>query len=157
MEVGYYKSEAIVVSVNIENQEVTRIFFVEEIEKIPLPTSPLMRSVIKQIDEYFHGKRREFTFPIRPKGTDFQVKVWKLLSRIPYGTSLAYVKVAQAYGDAKMVRAIAGAIAKNPLLIVIPCHRVVGSDGSLVGYSGGITTKRRLLELEGYPKQLSVL
>ena len=157
MEVGYYKSEARVVSVNIENQEVTRIFFVEEIEKIPLPTSPLMGSVIKQIDEYFHGKRREFTFPIRPKGTDFQVKVWKLLSRIPYGTSLAYVKVAQAYGDAKMVRAIAGAIAKNPLLIVIPCHRVVGSDGSLVGYSGGITTKRRLLELEGYPKQLSVL
>jgi methylated-DNA-[protein]-cysteine S-methyltransferase len=116
-----------------------------------------MRSVIKQIDEYFHGKRREFTFPIRPKGTDFQVKVWKLLSRIPYGTSLAYVKVAQAYGDAKMVRAIACAIAKNPLLIVIPCHRVVGSDGSLVGYSGGITTKRRLLELEGYPKQLTVL
>lgn len=157
MEVGYYKSEARVVSVNIENQEVTRIFFVEEIEKIPLPTSPLMGSVIKQIDEYFHGKRREFTFPIRPKGTGFQVKVWKLLSRIPYGTSLAYVKVAQAYGDAKMVRAIAGAIAKNPLLIVIPCHRVVGSDGSLVGYSGGITTKRRLLELEGYPKQLSVL
>lgn len=134
-----------------------RVFFVEEIEKIPLPTSPLMRGVIKQIDEYFHGKRREFTFPIRPKGTDFQVKVWKLLSRIPYGTSLAYVKVAQAYGDAKMVRAIAGAIAKNPLLIVIPCHRVVGSDGSLVGYSGGITTKRRLLELEGYPKQLTVL
>jgi methylated-DNA-[protein]-cysteine S-methyltransferase len=157
MEVGYYKSEARVVSVNIENQEVTRIFFVEEIEKIPLPTSPLMGSVIKQIDEYFQGKRREFTFPIRPKGTGFQVKVWKLLSRIPYGTSLAYVKVAQAYGDAKMVRAIAGAIAKNPLLIVIPCHRVVGSDGSLVGYSGGITTKRRLLELEGYPKQLSVL
>ena len=157
MEVGYYKREAGVVSVNIENQEVTRIFFVEEIEKIPLPTSPLMGSVIKQIDEYFQGKRREFTFPIRPKGTDFQVKVWKLLSRIPYGTSLAYVKVAQAYGDAKMVRAIAGAIAKNPLLIVIPCHRVVGSDGSLVGYSGGITTKRRLLELEGYPKQLSVL
>ena len=88
--------------------------------------------------------------------TDFQVKIWKLVSRIPYGTSLAYVKVAQAYGDAKMVRAVAAALAKNPLIILIPCHRVMGSDGSLVGYSAGIDKKRQLLELEGFPKQIAV-
>jgi len=70
---------------------------------------------------------------------------------------LAYVKVAQAYGDAKMVREVAATIAKNPILLVIPCHRVIGSDGSLVGYSGGIETKRQLLELEGFPEQFNVL
>jgi methylated-DNA-[protein]-cysteine S-methyltransferase len=116
-----------------------------------------MQKVIQQINEFFQVKRREFSFPIRLKGTDFQVKIWKLLSRIPYGTSLAYVKVAQAYGDAKMVRAVAAAIAKNPILIAVPCHRVIGSDGSLVGYSGGIDVKRQLLELEGFPKQFTVL
>ena len=76
------------------------------------------------------------------KGTDFQVKIWKLLNRIPYGTSMAYVKVAQEYGDAKVLRAVASAISNNPILIAVPCHCVVGSDGSLVGYSGGLATKR---------------
>ena len=116
-----------------------------------------MKKVIQQINEFFQVKRREFSFPIRLKGTDFQVKIWKSISRIPYGTSLAYVKVAQAYGDAKMVRSVAAAISKNPILIAVPCHRVIGSDGSMVGYSGGIDVKRQLLELEGFPKQFTVL
>lgn len=157
MEVGYFTDGKINISVTIENNEITAISFVDKIQDNSLSFSTLMNTTIQQIDEYFQGKRREFTFPIRSKGTDFQVKIWKLISRIPYGTSLAYVKVAQAYGDVKMVRAVAAAIAKNPLLIVIPCHRVIGSDGSMVGYSGGISTKRQLLELEGFPKQLSVL
>ena len=76
------------------------------------------------------------------KGTDFQIRVWKLISRISFGTSLAYVKVAKEYGDAKMARAIADAIAKNPILIAAPCHRVITSDRSLVGYSGSLNTKR---------------
>ena len=116
-----------------------------------------MQKVIEQINEFFQVERREFSFPIRLKGTDFQLKIWKLVSNIPYGTSLAYVKLAQAYGDAKMVRAVAATIAKNPILLVVPCHRVIGSDGSLVGYSGGIETKRQLLELEGFPEQFNVL
>ena len=156
MEEVYYKAGTQNICVTIEKQEVTKIFFVDEIQENPESISPLMQKVIKQIDEYFQAKRREFSFPIRLKGTDFQVKIWKLLSRIPYGTSLAYVKVAQEYGDAKMVRAVASAIAKNPILIVVPCHRVIGSDGSLVGYSGGLATKRQLLELEGFPKQFTV-
>ena len=157
MEQAYYKSDAGNLCVVIENHEVTRIFFIDEIlENSALP-SPLMQKVIQQINEFFQVKRREFSFPIRLKGTDFQVKIWNLISRIPYGTSLAYVKVAQACGDAKMVRAVAAAIAKNPILIAVPCHRVIGSDGSMVGYSGGIDVKRQLLELEGFPKQFAVL
>lgn len=157
MEQAYFKSNIGNILITIVNQEVVNISFVDHIEKKPTILSPLMQNVIKQIDEYFKKKRLEFNFPFRLKGTDFQVKIWKLLLRIPYGTSMAYVKVAQAYGDAKMVRAVAAAIAKNPILIAVPCHRVIGSDGSLVGYSGGINVKRQLLELEGFTKQFTVL
>ena len=157
MEQAYYKSTVGNLCVIIENREVTRIFFVDKIRENSSTPSPLMQKVIKQINEFFQVERREFNFPIRLKGTDFQLKIWKLISNIPYGTSLAYVKVAQAYGDAKMVRAVATTIAKNPILLVVPCHRVIGSDGSLVGYSGGIHTKRQLLELEGFPEQFNVL
>ena len=157
MEQAYYKSTLGNLCVIIENREVTRISFVDKIHENSSTPSPLMQKVIKQINEFFQVERREFSFPIRLKGTDFQIKIWKLVSNIPYGTCLAYVKVAQAYGDTKMVRAVAATIAKNPILLVVPCHRVIGSDGSLVGYSGGIETKRQLLELEGFPKQFNVL
>ena len=157
MEQAYYKSDLGNLCIIIENKEVTRIFFVDKIRENSSMPSPLMQKVIKQINEFFQVKRREFSFPIRLKGTDFQLKIWKLLSNIPYGTSLAYVKVAKAYGDAKMVRSVAATIAKNPIMLVVPCHRVIGSDGSLVAYSGGIETKRQLLELEGFPKQFNVL
>lgn len=157
MEQAYFKSNTGNIFITIVNQEVVNISFVDHIEKNPTTLSPLMQNVIQQIEEYFQKKRLEFNFPFRLKGTDFQVKIWKLLLRIPYGTSLAYVKVAQAYGDAKMVRAVAAAISKNPILLVVPCHRVIGSDGSMVGYSGGIKVKRQLLELEGFPKQFTIL
>ena len=157
MEQAYYKSTVGNLCIIIENHEVTRIFFVDKMRENFSTPSTLMQKVIKQINEFFQVERREFSFPIRLKGTDFQLKIWKLISNIPYGTSLAYVKVAQAYGDAKMVRAVAATIAKNPILLVVPCHRVIGSDGSLVGYSGGIETKRQLLELEGFPEQFNVL
>ena len=157
MEIGYFESDIGILSVSTYNQEVISISFVDEIEKTSASPSPVLQKALKQIEEYFNGKRSEFDFPYRWVGTDFQVKIWKLVSLIPYGTSLAYVKVAQAYGDAKMVRAVAAALAKNPLIILIPCHRVMGSDGSLVGYYAGIDKKRQLLELEGFPKQIAVL
>ncbi len=152
METGYYKSIAGNISIIIENQQVTRVSFVHEIEDIQEKPSLLMETTVKQIREYFQGSRMQFDLPIRMNGTDFQVKIWKLLMRIPCGTTVAYVKVAQEFGDSKMVRAVASAIAKNPLLILIPCHRVIGSDRSMVGYSAGISIKRLLLEHEGYPK-----
>ena len=107
---------------------------------------------IKQISEYFQGTRTQFELPLQMNGTDFQVRIWKLLSLIPFGSTMAYVKVAKKFGDSKMIRAVVSAIIKNPLSIVIPCHRIIGSDGSMVGYSCGIKTKRLLLEYEGYPK-----
>ena len=96
-----------------------------------------MENTIQQIQKCFQGKCHEFNFPIRIKGTDFHIKVRKLVSQIPYGTSLAYNKVKQEYGVSKMVRAIAFAIVKNPFFIEVHCHCIIGSDGSIVGYSGG--------------------
>ena len=111
-----------------------------------------MEKTIKQISEYFQGTRTQFEFPLRMIGTDFHIKIWKLLSLIPFGSTIAYLKVAKEFGDSKMIRAVVSAVIKNPLSIVIPCHRIIGSDGSMVGYSGGIPIKRLLLQHEGYPK-----
>ena len=102
MQQAYYKSDVGNLCVVIENHEVTRIFFVDQIQENTVTSSLLMQKVIQQINQFFQVKRREFSSPIRLKGTDFQVKIWKLISRIPYSTSFVYVKVAQAYGDAKL-------------------------------------------------------
>ncbi|AMA74047.1 MULTISPECIES: methylated-DNA--[protein]-cysteine S-methyltransferase [Aneurinibacillus] len=103
----------------------------------------------KQLDEYFAGKRREFTLPLDIHGTAFQKMVWEQLRRIPYGETRSYKDIALAINAAKAVRAIGGANNKNPLSIFIPCHRVIGSNGALVGYGGGLHIKEYLLRLEG--------
>jgi len=102
----------------------------------------------KQLEAYFLEKQTSLTFPIELIGTPFQQKVWKLLTTIEYGKTKTYLEVAQMLGDHKKVRAVANAIGQNPLLIVIPCHRVIGSDGKLHGYRGGIKMKQALLNLE---------
>jgi methylated-DNA-[protein]-cysteine S-methyltransferase len=104
---------------------------------------------MNQIKEYFEGSRREFDFAMSPGGTDFQVKVWNELLRIPYGSTISYLELAKRLGDPKCIRAAASANGKNPIAIVIPCHRVVGSNGDLVGYGGGLPRKKMLLDLEG--------
>lgn len=101
-----------------------------------------------QLDEYFLGQRKIFTIKKNPLGTDFQKKVWKILEEISFGEVISYRKQALILGDLKKIRAVAGANAKNPIMILTPCHRVVGSNGDLVGYSAGIERKRKLLELE---------
>jgi O-6-methylguanine DNA methyltransferase len=103
----------------------------------------------KQLKEYFAGQRQKFTLPLDLYGTEFQKKVWNQLILIPYGEVRSYKQIAEAIGQPKAVRAVGGANNKNPVPIVIPCHRVVGSDGSLVGYGGGLWVKEKLLELEG--------
>jgi methylated-DNA-[protein]-cysteine S-methyltransferase len=112
--------------------------------------------IVKQFDQFFDNNLTKFDLKLDLKGTAFQKKIWKILLEIPYGTTLSYLKVAQKIGDTKKVRAVAGAIAKNPILIVIPCHRVIGSDGKLIGYSGGIERKKALLKLEGFQFQNSL-
>ncbi len=104
--------------------------------------------VEKQIVEYFAGARTRFDLELDPAGTDFQRKVWQLLREIPYGETISYAQLSDRYGDRLAIRAVAAANGKNPIGIIVPCHRVIGSDGSLTGYAGGLERKRFLLDLE---------
>lgn len=107
----------------------------------------------EQLLEYFEGSRKTFEIQLQPTGTPFQQKVWDALSQIPYGNRISYLDLAKKLGDPKAVRAVAGANARNPIWIVIPCHRVVGTDGSLTGYAGGLYRKKWLLNHESPSKQ----
>ncbi|MFD1615911.1 methylated-DNA--[protein]-cysteine S-methyltransferase [Gelatiniphilus marinus] len=109
-----------------------------------------------QLNEYFEGTRKQFNLNLNPKGTDFQQKVWKALQQIPYGKTLSYLELSKQLGHAKAIRAVANANGKNPLWIIVPCHRVIGSDGSLTGYAGGLHRKKWLLEHESPYKQQSL-
>ena len=110
--------------------------------------SPLQREVDKQMKEYFEGERKEFDLPLRPEGTDFQKKVWNALLEIPFGETRSYQDIANAVGSPKACRAVGMANHQNPIIIVIPCHRVIGKSGKLVGYGGGLSMKEKLLLLE---------
>ncbi len=107
------------------------------------------REVIDQLVRYFNGKLAKFNCPIHFFGTPFQIRVWKELTKIPYGTTISYKRLAKRVGTSRGFQAVARANAMNPLPIIVPCHRVIGADGSLVGYSSGIKTKEFLLKLEG--------
>jgi methylated-DNA-[protein]-cysteine S-methyltransferase len=109
----------------------------------------LLESAKHQLQEYFQGQRQSFTLPLAPPGTPFQQRVWQELQRIPFGTTLTYRELAQCLGMLQAARAVGHANGRNPLAIVIPCHRLIGSDGHLRGYAGGITLKQRLLQHEG--------
>ena len=110
--------------------------------------TPLTDEAFRQLQEYFAGERQRFELPYELRGTDFQKKVWAALETIPYGQTRSYGDIARMVGSSKAVRAVGAANGKNPMWIVVPCHRVVGADGSLTGYAGGIEMKKRLLELE---------
>ncbi len=103
---------------------------------------------IRQIEEYLEGRRKVFTIPLRPVGTEFRIRVWREIGKIPYGESITYKELARRVGSPGGFRAVANACGANPFPILIPCHRVVGSDGKLGGYTGGVEIKRALLELE---------
>lgn len=113
----------------------------------------LSYEVQNQLQAYFEGKRTVFEVPLAPVGTDFQKKVWEALLDIPFGKTISYLELSKRIGNAKAVRAVGRANGQNPIPILIPCHRVIGSDGSLVGYGGGIARKKYLLELEGVSLQ----
>ena len=102
----------------------------------------------RQVDEYLGGTRKEFDIPLLLVGTDFQRSVWNALLRVPYGATASYLQIARAIGREKAVRAVGNACGANHIGIIVPCHRIIGSDGSLVGYGGGLALKRRLLTLE---------
>lgn len=110
--------------------------------------TPLLREAARQLDEYFRGSRRQFTLPLQMHRTPFQCAVWQMLQQIPYGETRSYREVAVGIGNPKAVRAVGMANHRNPFLIIVPCHRVIGSGGSLTGYAAGLDMKRFLLQLE---------
>ncbi|WP_314174074.1 methylated-DNA--[protein]-cysteine S-methyltransferase [Streptomyces winkii] len=107
------------------------------------------RQARQQLDEYFAGERRHFDLPLAPRGEPFQQRVWQLLRQIPYGETRSYGLLARELGDPALAQAVGAANGRNPLSVIVPCHRVVGADGALTGYAGGLERKRFLLELEG--------
>jgi methylated-DNA-[protein]-cysteine S-methyltransferase len=109
----------------------------------------LLRMARRQLEEYFAGERRQFELPLAPQGTAFQCEVWHTLAAIPYGETISYAQLAQRVGKPSAVRAVGAANGRNPLPLVLPCHRVIGSDGSLTGFGGGLPTKQFLLQMEG--------
>ncbi len=104
---------------------------------------------VEQLEAYFAGDLKQFDLPMAPKGTDFQMSVWEALCSIPYGRTISYGQLAEQIGNPKAVRAVGGANGKNPIAIIVPCHRVIGSDGTLTGFGGGLPIKEALLTLEG--------
>jgi len=116
----------------------------------------VLEDAVYQFQEYFEGKRRHFNLKLNPSGTDFQKKVWNLLQQIPYGKTVSYLELSKKSGDPKAIRAVASANGKNPLWIIVPCHRVIGSNGDLVGYAGGLHRKKWLLEHEGSATQMTL-
>ena len=116
----------------------------------------LLEDAVYQLQEYFEGTRDSFSLNLNPNGTDFQKRVWDALQDIPFGKTVSYLELSKILGDVKAIRAVAAANGKNPLWIAIPCHRVIGSDGSLTGYAGGLHRKKWLLNHESPAKQQSL-
>lgn len=113
------------------------------------PTHPILSEAVRQLAQYFSGQRCEFELPLAAQGTEFQRKVWQALCRIPFGETRSYQQLAEAIGNPNAVRAVGLANGRNPLSVIVPCHRVIGKSGKLTGYAGGIERKAFLLELEG--------
>lgn len=156
MQEAFIKSPVGITVIKGDEEGIAEILVLNE--DIPLPDSipAELKNAVQQLQEYFDGNRTAFDFKMNPKGTDFQKKVWKSLLEIPYGTTTSYQALSIKLGDVKAIRAVAAANGKNPLWIVVPCHRVIGSDGSLTGYAGGLWRKKWLLEHETPPIQQSL-
>ena len=146
---GYAKlegDEAGISSLTVLNNKVAASDIIPEI----------LEDAVCQLNEYFEGERNEFSLKLNPEGTDFQKRVWGKLLTIPYGKTTSYLQLSKNLGDVKAIRAVANANGKNPLWIIVPCHRVIGSDGSLTGYAGGLWRKKWLLDHENPIKQQSL-
>lgn len=145
----HYKSPLGIILLKANNKAITVASFQDtESESIVYSNSSLLQNAVQQLDEYFRGTRLHFDLPLAPSGTDFQQSVWKELLRLSFGITITYLQLAKRLGNVKSIRAAASANGKNPIAIMIPCHRVVGADGKLTGYAGGLHRKQWLLEHE---------
>ncbi|WP_243521758.1 methylated-DNA--[protein]-cysteine S-methyltransferase [Bacillus pseudomycoides] len=147
---AYYESEIGLLEITANDEGITSVIFVEERKEEN--ASKVVEQCLTELDEYFHQKRTEFTVPLSAAGTPFQKSVWDALYTIPYGVSASYLDIAKKVDNTKAVRAIGGANSRNPISIIVPCHRVIGKSGKLVGYAGGLWRKEWLLKHEGILK-----
>jgi len=148
MPLTYHKTPIGFARITQEDDFITSVYLLDgEFEETAADT-PLLKKAVQQLDEYFAGNRKVFDLPLRQKGTDFQEVVWQQLSNIDYGKTITYARQAKLMNNPLGIRAIASANGKNHLIIVVPCHRVIGSDGSLTGFGCGIWRKKWLLEHE---------
>jgi methylated-DNA-[protein]-cysteine S-methyltransferase len=145
----YCSSEIGLIEVGGTESEILTIEFVES-QRPGYASHATVREGVRQIREYVGGQRREFDLPLGLYGTDFQLRVWRQVLTVPYGQAATYQDIADAIGNPKAVRAVGAANGKNPLPLVVPCHRIIGRDGHLVGYGGGLWRKEWLLRHEGY-------
>jgi methylated-DNA-[protein]-cysteine S-methyltransferase len=145
---AYYDSPLGLIEIIGTEQGVVSVDFPEEGDFKKAAVHPTLKECVEQLDEYFRGVRREFSLRLRVEGTDFQRRVWQKLLEIPYGDTCSYKEIAVSLGNPGAVRAVGNANNRNRIAILIPCHRVIGSDGSMVGYAKGIWRKKWLLQLE---------
>ena len=147
---AYYSSPIGALQIQCDDAHIASILFMDAEPVLPMEPSghPLLQQATQQLDEYFNGQRKQFDLPLLQKGSPFQSKVWELLTAIPYGKTISYMDMAKQYGDVKAIRAVAAANGKNNIAIVVPCHRVIGSNASLTGYAGGLWRKKWLLQHE---------
>lgn len=148
---SYYQSPVGLLKITGTSDYISEITYQDNIQKIPankknLP--PLMINCVEQLIQYFNGQRRQFDLPLNQEGTAFQKEVWSHLLSIPFGKTISYLELARMTGDPKAIRAVASANGKNNIAIIVPCHRVIGSNRDLVGYMGGLWRKKWLLEME---------
>lgn len=156
MQQAYIKSPLGITLIEGDANGISKISILDEDVALSTAIPEVLVLAVAELQEYFARKRTDFTFTLNPAGTDFQKKVWEALVQIPFGTTTSYQALSVKLGDVKAIRAVASANGKNPLWIVVPCHRVIGSDGSLTGYAGGLWRKKWLLEHETPPKQQSL-
>jgi len=156
LETAFLKTPLGIASIEGDEKGITHISILDDQQLISDEVPFNLRDCVLQLQEYFAGERQEFDLKLNPQGTKFQQKVWKTLQEIPYGKTISYMELSSKVGDIKAIRAVAAANGKSPIWVVIPCHRVIGSDGSLTGYAGGLWRKKHLIELENPSNQISL-
>jgi len=150
MNLFFYETDIGRIGIVENGTAITNLYFKDEVapQDAELKETDLLKQAGAQLQDYFAGKCKSFDLPLSPKGTEFQQKVWKALQEIPYGETRSYGEIARVIGQEKAYRAVGMANNRNPIALFIPCHRVVGSNGKLVGYAGGLDVKKQLLDLE---------
>ncbi len=157
MQISYIETPLGIAKISGDSNGITSVSITQEpTGKLTTETPTSLQGASTQLKAYFEGQRSGFDLKLNPSGTEFQKKVWNELLNIPFGKTVTYLDIAKRLGDPKCIRAAASANGKNPLWIIVPCHRVIGSDGSLTGYAGGLWRKKWLLDHENPVKQQSL-